>query len=105
MKKLNFVVAALAAIMANGAYAHHAAEGMLDDATYDMVEENIGDSPHLDMETEDLLGSSMDSVDVGSGGGAADMGEVAADTDIAMDTTDTVDTIDLMDTVVEALAP
>lgn len=50
MRKPLFVVAMLIPLLVAGAVsAHHMAEGIVADDIYAMIEENLADSPHLDL--------------------------------------------------------
>lgn len=46
------ILAVAMSMFAASAFAHHAAEDVVDDATYDMIDENLedADSPHIDMD-------------------------------------------------------
>ena len=62
MKKI-IPLSTLALLLASTSlYAHHPAEDMVDEAVYDMIEENISEV-HLDMTFDDMGG---DTTDVGS---------------------------------------
>ena len=51
MNKLFPTIAAIIfAFLAVPATAHHAAEGIISDDIYDMIDENLAGSPHLDMD-------------------------------------------------------
>ena len=103
MNKLTFTTALIMAMTASNVFAHHPASEMVDADTYEMINENVADTPHVDMVADDL-GSAMDQAVSAQAGTAVDMTEAGVDTDVAMDTTSTVDTIDLMETVANSLA-
>ena len=47
--------------------AHHAAEGIIDDETWQMIDDMIADTPHADMTLDDLGGGGMEAtIDVQS---------------------------------------
>ena len=64
MKKL-LAVAAMASClsMAVPAYSHHMAEGIVGDDIYVMIEENLADSPHLDLDVA-IIGSGSATIGV-----------------------------------------
>jgi len=81
MKKLLLTTAIAMAFASTAAFAHHPAEGIVDDDIYDMIDENVSDV-HAEMTFYD-----MGSVDVQGGdpdvGGDSDVGgnAVAIDTE------------------------
>ena len=62
MNKLLLTTAIAIAMGSTAAFAHHPAADIVDEAVYDMIEENISEV-HLDMTFEDMGG---DTTDVGS---------------------------------------
>ena len=95
MKKLLLTTAITMAMASTVAFAHHPAVDIVDEAVYDMIEENISDV-HLDMTFEDMggdtteVGSARESIasDFGNtgdamGGDVEDVGaELAGDLDV-----------------------
>ena len=48
-------VAAIASLFASmGAWAHHPTAEILDPEVYEMIDENVADSPHADMDFDDM---------------------------------------------------
>lgn len=48
-------VAALASVLASfSAFAHHPAADIVDPETYEMIDENVADTPHADLEFDDM---------------------------------------------------
>lgn len=62
MKKLLLTTAISIAMSSTAAFAHHPADGIVDAAVYDQIEENISDV-HLDMTFDDMGG---DTTEVGN---------------------------------------
>ena len=54
MKKILNVLILSFAVFCFTAFAHHAADGIVDEGTYTMIEELVADTPHADMTLEDL---------------------------------------------------
>jgi len=113
MKIVTYTAAIFMAMTAaSSALAHHPAADMVDPEIYEMIDENVADTPHADMVFDDM-GSAMESVTDNS---AMDQAErelsgpemsqagVIVEIDPAMDTAYAVDTIDLMENVDGALA-
>jgi hypothetical protein len=104
MKKLTFTTAIIMAMTASSVFAHHPAADAVDPEVYEMINENVADSPHDEMLVEDMGSSTMEQAAAIQNSGAIDMAEAAVGTDVAMDSTDMVDTIELMEDVGEILA-
>ena len=49
MKKVLGIIAVFVAMTATPLWAHHAAEGMVDQEVYEMIDTMIADTPHADM--------------------------------------------------------
>lgn len=48
-------VAALASVLASfSAFAHHPAEDIVDPEIYEMIDENVADTPHADLDFSDM---------------------------------------------------
>lgn len=48
-------VAAIASMFASvSAFAHHPAADIVDPETFEMIDENVGDTPHADMDASDM---------------------------------------------------
>lgn len=48
-------VAAIASLFATGsAFAHHPAADIVDPETFEMIDENVADTPHADMTADDM---------------------------------------------------
>jgi hypothetical protein len=103
MNKLTFTTAMIMAMTASSVFAHHPVSEMVDADTYELINENVADTPHIDMVVDDM-GSAMDQAVSEQTGAAVDMAEASVDTDVAMDATSSIDTIDLMETVANSLA-
>ena len=58
MKKLTLTSAVFMALAATSVWAHHPAEFLAPEATYDMIEANLiaADSPHLEMDYDTIMG-------------------------------------------------
>ena len=58
-RKMTWCVALLAMVFIAPAWAHHPAEGIVSDAVWDMIDENLElvDSPHLNIDFDDVMGS------------------------------------------------
>jgi hypothetical protein len=54
MKKILHVLILSFAVFCFSAFAHHAADGIVDEEVYTMIETLIEDTPHADMTLEDL---------------------------------------------------
>lgn len=54
MKKILNVLILSFAVFCFSAFAHHAAEGIVDEETYALIESLVADTPHADMTLEDL---------------------------------------------------
>ena len=52
MKTLTYTTALFMAMAAPSVFAHHPADGMVSDATYEMITENLEGTPHLDMDLD-----------------------------------------------------
>ena len=52
MKTLTYTTALFMAMAATSVFAHHPAADMVSEETYDMITENLGDSPHLEMDLD-----------------------------------------------------
>ena len=63
MKKIIAAMAASLAVASFSCPAHHAAEGMLDDEVYEMIDSLLVDTPHADMVLEDL-GTGMTTITI-----------------------------------------
>ncbi len=63
MKKFLICVVASIAIASFPAFSHHAAEGMVDEDVYDMIDSLIADTPHADMTIDDL-GTGMTTITI-----------------------------------------
>jgi len=51
-------VAAIASLFASAsAFAHHPAADMVDPETFEMIDENVADTPHADGTTDDMGGN------------------------------------------------
>jgi hypothetical protein len=56
MKKL-FQVAAMTSLLASfGAFAHHPAADNVDEETFEMIDENVADTPHAELVFEEEMG-------------------------------------------------
>jgi hypothetical protein len=60
MKKYLLISAFILGIASSGAMAHHAADGMVDDEVYDMIDELVTDTPHSDMTLVDITETMTD---------------------------------------------
>ena len=54
MRKIVQAAVVAMAFTAAPAFAHHAAEGIVDDEVYEMIDSLVADTPHADMTLEDL---------------------------------------------------
>ena len=54
MRKIFQAAVVAMTITAVPAFAHHAAEGIVDDEVYEMIDSLVADTPHADMTLEDL---------------------------------------------------
>lgn len=63
MKKLIAAMAASLFITSMPLLAHHAAEGIIDDDVYDMIDSLLADTPHADMTTSDLGSTTTITID------------------------------------------
>lgn len=63
MKKFLTVLVMSIAITCMPAFAHHAADGIVDEETYEMIDDLVSDTPHADMTLEDL-GSGMTEITI-----------------------------------------
>ena len=52
MKTLTYITAIFMAMAATSVFAHHPAADMVSEETYDMINENLDGSPHLDMDLD-----------------------------------------------------
>ena len=107
MKKLTYTAAILMALNVPGAFAHHPAADAVDPAIYEMIDENVADSPHTDM-VMDEMGSAMEQA-AGTPMGAGDFNAAAGlDNDTMMEPQAnvdiSVDTMDLIENVEASLA-
>ena len=83
MKTLTYTTALFMAMAATSVFAHHPAADMVSEETYDMITENLGDSPHLEMDldmavignTEAAGDAAMDQATTEQAGWAAVAGE------------------------------
>ena len=113
MKMFTYTTAIFMAMTtASTAFAHHPAADIVDPEIYEMIDENVADTPHADMVFDDM-GSAMGSVTGSSAMDQAAMEQsgpemsqagVIVDVDAPMDAASAVDTIDLMENVDSALA-
>ena len=58
MKKLLVAVTGLMLLLAMPVYAHHAAEGIVDEEIYAMIDEMVADTPHADLDLS-FIGGGM----------------------------------------------
>lgn len=59
--KNNILVAALGALLATApVFAHHAADGIIDDTVYAMIDEMVADTPHAELDFSDMSGSTTE---------------------------------------------
>ena len=74
MSKFTFTSAVFVAIAATSVWAHHPAQNVVPEGTYDMIEANLiaADSPHLDMDYDGTMGSAEGVV---AGGSAMEQAE------------------------------
>ena len=56
MKRLIQTLAVALSLVATPALAHHAAEGIVDDEVYEMIDALVADTPHAEMTLDDLGG-------------------------------------------------
>ena len=63
MKKLIRACAASLVLTSSAAFAHHAAQGIVDDEVYEMIDSLIANTPHADMTIDDLV-SGMSTVTI-----------------------------------------
>ena len=56
MKKTIFVVVAIMVLIAMPVFAHHAAEGIVDEEIYEMIDSMVADTPHADLVFDDMGG-------------------------------------------------
>lgn len=54
MKKLCSFLIMILALSANPVLAHHAAEGIVDEEIYEMIDSLVADTPHADMTLDDI---------------------------------------------------
>ena len=67
MNKMTLTSAVFVAMAATSVWAHHPAELMVSEDTYNMIEENLDGSPHLDMDYDDIMGmGAAEGIDAGS---------------------------------------
>jgi len=112
MKKLTYTTAIFMAMTATTVFAHHPASSVVDADTYEMIEENVGDTPHADMVVDDMgsatgedMGSiTMDQASTEQAGPLSNMAGVEVDVDAQMEVAETVDTMDLIENVENSLA-
>ena len=113
MKMLTYTTAIFMAMtMASSAFAHHPAADIVDPEVYEMIDENVADTPHADMVFDDMgsaMGGmtdtdAMDQAVMEQSGPEMSQAGVIVDVDAPMDAVYTVDTIDLMENVDSALA-
>ena len=130
MKKSVLISTLICAVSSASAFAHHPAADIVDPEIYAMIDENVADTPHVDL-TFDDMGSSVDQLDAameaaGERSEMADLerGEMAAeaselssaeemralpaessaDAEMADSAAEMVDTIGMLDSVVGQLA-
>ncbi|MEJ2308723.1 MAG: hypothetical protein P8Z31_00985 [Gammaproteobacteria bacterium] len=60
MKKYLLISAFVLGIASSGAMAHHAADGMVDDEVYAMIDDLVADTPHSDMTLVDITETMTD---------------------------------------------
>jgi hypothetical protein len=67
-RMMKFDLALFFAIFVVPVWAHHAAEGIVSDEIWAMIDGNLEavDSPHLDLTLDDIMNSVMESMDVGA---------------------------------------
>jgi hypothetical protein len=58
MKKIILAGIVMMALMALPAYAHHPAEGIVDEEVYAMIDEMVADTPHATIEFDEDMGTS-----------------------------------------------
>jgi len=54
MKKILCAIVACLALSAAPLFAHHAAEGIVDEEVYEMIDSMIADTPHAEMTLDDI---------------------------------------------------
>jgi len=64
MRQIVCVVAALAFFLsgANGVFAHHMAEGMVDEEVYAMIDALVADTPHAELTFEEVPGMTVTTI-------------------------------------------
>ena len=58
MKKIILAGIVMTALMALPAFAHHPAEGIVDEEVYAMIDEMVADTPHATIEFDEDMGTS-----------------------------------------------
>ena len=56
MKKTIFAGVAIMVLIAMPVFAHHAAEGIVDEEIYEMIDSMVADTPHADLVFDDMGG-------------------------------------------------
>jgi hypothetical protein len=113
MKKLTYTTAILVTMAATSVFAHHPAADMVSDETYEMINENLDGSPHLDMDLDmAVIGSTTAAGDSAMAEAAQDQAGWTSDQNQAgtmtlvqpqeaMGPADGAGTIDLMENVAQ----
>ena len=96
-KSLTLVVAAaLANFLAGPAYAHHPAADIVDEDTYAMIDDNVADTPHADLNLDEQ-GNAMDRLGTEDNGAMVDAAETSLDSTMVMELPETDLTMEVMD--------
>ena len=73
MKKLTYTIAIFMAMVATSVFAHHPAAEMVSEETYEMINDNLDGTPHLDMDLDmAVIGATTDAGDSAMANAAQD---------------------------------
>ena len=79
MKKFVITTTIAMALGSTAAFAHHPAADIVDPEIYDMIDENVSDTPHADLVLDDMGADTTADMGSGMGDTASVAAEVVAD--------------------------